>query len=58
MLGTQCWVSVVLGWTPHPDTWQATVCCPDRTDTLEGFDVHYCCDSLDTGMQLTYIYTL
>lgn len=22
MLGTQCWVSVVLGWTPHPDTWQ------------------------------------
>lgn len=21
MLGTQCWVSVALGWTPRPDTW-------------------------------------
>ena len=25
MLGTQCWVSVVLGWTPHPDTWPAVL---------------------------------
>lgn len=29
-LGTRCWVSVVLGWTPHPDTWQAMLPWPCR----------------------------
>lgn len=25
MLGTRCGVSVVSGWTPHPDTWQTVL---------------------------------
>lgn len=59
MLGTQCWVSVVLGWTPHPDTWQAMLSGPYRC--MGGFFKFFTTvvtDSLDTGMLLTYIYTL
>lgn len=45
MPGTQCWVSVVLGWTPHPDTWQTMLSWLCRN--TGGFDVvHYCCDWL------------
>lgn len=45
MPGTQCWVSVVLGWTPHPDTWQTMLSRLCR-NTGEFDVVHYCCDWL------------
>lgn len=58
MPGTQCWVSVVLGWTPHPRHMAGYVDLAVQTHgrVLTLFTT-VVTDSVDTGMLLTYIYT-
>lgn len=47
MPGTQRWVSVVLGWTPHPD-----ICCPGHRHRQGRVDCgHYCCDWIQWGQE-------